>query len=96
MKKTHAAIAPLEASVRADMTHRLNRASGQIQAITRMVAEPDKYGCRDVVSQIKAARSALRKVSELYIAAQVEKCAELPEPERSANIKEALRALAVD
>jgi DNA-binding FrmR family transcriptional regulator len=83
-------------ATRADLTRRLNRAAGQIQAISRMVEHPTEYSCREVVSQIKAARSALRKVSELYISAQVTQCITLPEPQRTANIKEALKALAVE
>ncbi len=78
------------------MTNRLNRASGQIQAVRRMLETPDQYTCKDVVSQIKAARGALRKVGELYIASQITSCANLPEPERSQNIKRALEALSVD
>jgi DNA-binding FrmR family transcriptional regulator len=76
--------------------NRLNRASGQIQAVKRMLEDPDRYSCKEVVSQLKAARSALRKVSELYVGSQITKCASLPEPERSQNIAKALEALAVD
>jgi DNA-binding FrmR family transcriptional regulator len=78
------------------ITHRLNRASGQIQAVKRMLEAPERYSCKDIVSQLKAARSALRKVSEVYVASQITTCAALPEPERSRNIKRALEALAVD
>jgi len=78
------------------ITHRLNRASGQIQAVKRMLEAPERYSCKEVVSQLKAARSALRKVSEVYVASQITACATLPEPERSRNIKQALEALAVD
>ncbi|MBP9760444.1 MAG: metal-sensitive transcriptional regulator [Candidatus Pacebacteria bacterium] len=79
-----------------DITHRLNRASGQIQAVKRMLEEPNHYSCKEVVSQLKAARSALRKVSELYVGSQITKCVSLPEPERSKNIATALEALAID
>ena len=79
-----------------DMTHRLNRATGQIQAVKRMLANQEGYTCKDIVSQIKAARSALRKVSELYVAAQVERCNSFPEPQRTENLKEALKALSVE
>jgi DNA-binding FrmR family transcriptional regulator len=78
------------------MTHRLNRAMGQIRAVQRMLEHPQQYSCKDVVSQLKAARSALRKASELYVGAQITSCASLPEPARSTNIRKALEALAVD
>lgn len=78
------------------MTHRLNRAGGQIQAVKRMLEQPETYSCKEVVSQLKAARSALRKVSELYVAAQITHCDALPEPERTESITKALEALAVD
>jgi len=78
------------------ITNRLNRANGQIAAVCRMLEQPSSYSCKDIVSQLKAARSALRKASETYVASQITQCASLPEPERSKNIKEALDALAVD
>jgi DNA-binding FrmR family transcriptional regulator len=77
------------------IAHRLNRAIGQIQAVGRMLEEPDTYSCKEVVSQLKAARSALRKVSEIYVASQITHCLELPEPTRSEHIREAMEALAV-
>lgn len=78
------------------IAHRLNRASGQIQAIRRMLESPEQYGCKEIVSQIRAARGALRKVGELYISSQIIACADLPEPERSRNIAHALEALSID
>jgi len=86
----------IEPALQAAMEHRLNRAIGQIEAVKRMLADNDAHACKEVVSQIKAARSALRKVSELYIGERISACNALPEPERSENIKEALAALAVD
>lgn len=78
------------------IAHRLNRASGQILAIRRMLDSPEQYGCKDVVSQIRAARGALRKVGELYISSRIIACADLPEPERTRAIEQALEALSID
>lgn len=86
----------MDTDTQKSMAHRLNRAGGQIQAVKRMLEQPEKYSCKEVVSQLKAARSALRKVSELYVAAQITECSDLSEPNRSASIKQALEALAVD
>lgn len=61
-----------------------------------MLESPEQYGCKEVVSQIRAARGALRKVGELYISSQIITCADLPEPERSRNIAQALEALSID
>lgn len=43
------------------LTKRLNRASGQIGGITKMI-DDDKY-CIDILTQISAVRSALDKVA---------------------------------
>jgi len=56
-----------------NMVHRLNRAIGQLEAIKRMVEEQKPGTCKDVVYQVKAVRSALKRVSDLYVAMYVEK-----------------------
>ena len=47
-----------------EMLHRIRRVAGQVQGVQRMVEEK-KY-CIDIITQIQAARSALRAV-ELQI-----------------------------
>ena len=53
---------------------RLGRLEGQIRGIARMV-EADRY-CIDIVTQIAAARAALRKVEEEILREHVAHCVE--------------------
>ena len=51
---------------------RLNRIEGQIRGLARMVAD-DRY-CIDIVTQIGAARAALRRVEEGILREHVAHC----------------------
>jgi len=53
---------------------RLNRIEGQVRGLARMV-EDDRY-CIDIVTQISAARAALRKVEEELLRSHVAHCVE--------------------
>ncbi|HET9572726.1 MAG TPA: metal-sensitive transcriptional regulator [Methyloceanibacter sp.] len=53
---------------------RLRRVEGQVRGLIRMVEE-DRY-CIDVVTQISAARAALRKVEEEVLHDHVAHCVE--------------------
>ncbi|MCP5412051.1 MAG: metal-sensitive transcriptional regulator [Alphaproteobacteria bacterium] len=53
---------------------RLNRIEGQIRGISKMLEE-DRY-CIDVVTQITAARAALRRVEEEVLRDHVATCVE--------------------
>ena len=53
---------------------RLRRIEGQVRGLIRMVEE-DRY-CIDVVTQISAARAALRKVEEEVLHDHVAQCVE--------------------
>jgi CsoR family transcriptional regulator, copper-sensing transcriptional repressor len=53
---------------------RLQRIAGQVRGLIRMV-EDDRY-CIDVVTQISAARAALRKVEEEVLRDHVAHCVE--------------------
>ena len=53
---------------------RLRRIEGQVRGLIRMV-EQDRY-CIDVVTQISAARAALRKVEEEVLQDHVAHCVE--------------------
>lgn len=57
---------------RADITKRLNRISGQVQGIQRMV-DDDRY-CVDILTQIAAVRAALGKVSDQILEAHLDSC----------------------
>jgi len=62
------------ASHKADTLKRLGRLEGQVRGIARMVEE-DRY-CIDIVTQIAAARAALRKVEEEILREHVAHCVE--------------------
>ncbi len=51
---------------------RLNRVEGQVRGLARMV-EDDRY-CIDIVTQIGAARAALRRVEEEILRGHVAHC----------------------
>jgi DNA-binding FrmR family transcriptional regulator len=53
---------------------RLQRIEGQVRGLIRMV-EDDRY-CIDIVTQISAARAALRKVEEVVLHDHVAHCVE--------------------
>ena len=53
---------------------RLGRIEGQVRGIARMVAD-DRY-CIDVMTQISAARAALRRVEEEVLRDHVSHCVE--------------------
>jgi DNA-binding FrmR family transcriptional regulator len=54
------------------LLNRLNRATGQVQGIARMI-EQDRY-CIDVVTQIQAARAALMRVESDMMRDHVSHC----------------------
>lgn len=54
------------------MVHRLKRVEGQVRAILRMMEE--KKDCRDVVTQISAARNALDRTAALIVSTNLEQC----------------------
>ena len=53
---------------------RLNRIEGQVRGLARMVGD-DRY-CIDIVTQIAAARAALRRVEEEILRDHVAHCVE--------------------
>ena|ERR1051326_2424741 len=58
--------------IKAACTKRLTRIEGQVRGLSRMVEE-DRY-CIDVVTQIAAARAALRRVEEEILRDHVAHC----------------------
>ena len=78
------------------LIHRLNRAEGQIRALRAMLQTEQPTNCKDFLSQVKAVRSALRRVSEQYVLEHLHHCETLPKEERDARLAEALSALAND
>jgi CsoR family transcriptional regulator, copper-sensing transcriptional repressor len=64
----------MEANAKASVSRRLKRIEGQVRGLARMVEE-DRY-CIDVVTQISAARAALRGVAEEILRDHVANCVE--------------------
>lgn len=75
---------------------RLSRAEGQIRALKQGLKDGTVTDCRDFITQVKAARSALKKTSELFVLDHIHNCQTLPENERNEQISDALKVLASD
>lgn len=78
----------------AKVLNRLKRVEGQIRAIIRMMEEGQE--CRDVVTQISAARSALDRASTIIVAKNLEHCilsAQQEGTDSSDTVEEAIKML---
>jgi DNA-binding FrmR family transcriptional regulator len=60
--------------IKASCKKRLNRIEGQVRGLAKMVDE-DRY-CIDIVTQISAVRTALRRVEEEILRDHVARCVE--------------------
>ncbi len=49
----------MDKELQKNIINRLNRAEGQIHALRHLLAESDTENCKEFITQIKAARSAL-------------------------------------
>ena len=63
---------PRSTELQADMQKRLNRAIGQLTGVKAMI-EDNRY-CGDVLTQLAAAESAVRRVSEMVLAEHMRTC----------------------
>ena len=54
------------------LRNRLNRIEGQVRGIARMIDE-DRY-CIDILTQVRAARSALARVESALLKEHLEQC----------------------
>lgn len=75
---------------------RLSRAEGQVRALRLALQAGNVKDCKAFMSQIKAARSALKRTSEQYVLYHIHQCQSLPVKKRDEQIKEALKVLASD
>ncbi len=64
----------MQADAKSSVLKRLKRIEGQVRGLARMV-EDDRY-CIDIVTQIAAARAALRRVEEEILREHVAHCVE--------------------
>ncbi len=63
---------PRSKELEADVTRRLNRAIGQLNGVSQMVAD-GRY-CGDILTQLAAAESAIRAVSREVLQDHLETC----------------------
>lgn len=63
---------PRSEELQRDITRRLNRAIGQLGGVKTMIEE-NRY-CGDVLTQLAAAQSAIRRVSELVLREHMHTC----------------------
>lgn len=64
----------MQAAAKTAVMKRLKRIEGQVRGLARMV-EDDRY-CIDIVTQLSAARAALRRAEEEILADHVAHCVE--------------------
>jgi DNA-binding FrmR family transcriptional regulator len=64
----------MQADTKTSCAKRLSRIEGQVRGIARMIDE-DRY-CIDIVTQISAARAALRRVEEEILRDHIGHCVE--------------------
>ena len=64
----------MRANAKTSVLKRLQRIEGQVRGLSRMV-EDDRY-CIDIVTQLSAARAALRRAEEEILADHVAHCVE--------------------
>jgi DNA-binding FrmR family transcriptional regulator len=75
---------------------RLSRAEGQIRALRETLEAGEVQDRKAFISQVKAARSALKRTSEHYVLHHIHNCQALPAKKRDEQIAEALKVLASD
>ena len=75
---------------------RLSRAEGQIRALRTALEKDEITDCKAFISQIKAARTALKRTSEQYVLQHINHCQSMPAKERESQISEALKVLSSD
>jgi DNA-binding FrmR family transcriptional regulator len=71
----------LEADIVENLTKRLARIEGQVRAVSKMIEEGRE--CRDVITQISAASTALEQVGFRLLSSGMQRC--LQDPKRGAR-----------
>lgn len=78
------------------MIDRLSRAEGQVRALRALLESNKPHDCKKFITQVKAARSALKGVSEEYVIAHIHTCQSFSEKKRREEIDAAIKLLASD
>jgi DNA-binding FrmR family transcriptional regulator len=79
-----------------NIINRLSRAEGQVRALREALENNGITDCKQFVTQIKAARSALRSANEQFVIDHIKDCQKLQPNERDERIAEALRIISTD
>lgn len=87
----------MKTDAKASCLKRLNKIEGQVRGLSRMV-EADRY-CIDIVTQISAARAALRRLEEEILRDHVAHCVEHAiaagnKPEQRRKVSELMNVIA--
>jgi DNA-binding FrmR family transcriptional regulator len=82
--------------IRNNMVLRLSRAEGQVRALKQLLESEELQDGKHFLTQIKAARSALKGVSELYVTEYLRTCQSLPERKRIEKTNAVIKLLASD
>jgi len=77
-------------SSREDLSHRLSRIIGQLQGLQKKVNSGES-NCVADIAQVKAARNALWKFAEAYVAVHLAEC--MAEKKPAAELRENLQAV---
>jgi DNA-binding FrmR family transcriptional regulator len=86
----------IDKDLQQNIVNRLSRAEGQIRALRLLLETSDTENCKEFITQVKAARSALKRASEQYILGHINRCESLPKKDRQSKIEEAINLLASD
>lgn len=74
------------------MAHRLKRVEGQVRGVQKMMDE--QQSCKDVVSQLSAARTAIDRTMAVIVAENLEQCVrESDSDETQEKVQEAINLL---
>ncbi len=68
----HQKLTPRSAELQNDVQKRINKAIGQLNGVKAMLDE-NRY-CGDVLTQLSAAESAVRRISEILLAEHMQTC----------------------
>ena len=59
-----------------ELTHRMNRIIGQLEAIKKTIQHPESDDCIKTIQQLKASINGLKKFGEHYIQTHLSDCME--------------------
>ena len=76
--------------------NRLSREEGQVRALREALEQNNITDCKHFVTQIRAARSALKSANEQFVIDHIKDCQTLQPVHRDAQIAEALKIISSD